>query len=664
MPEFHNPYAFVPAPARFDDGEPAPVLGSLTPGRWTGRLRLKIRAKTPLLITEQDEADTFRTRRTRQIDGAVTLPATSVKGMIRSEFETVTNSRFGVFDPYDRRLGHRIGATDTTALVPVRVARVGGRLTAWRFDGEPIPGEADSVRAAWVPRYGRRPASDPDEVGHGALVSAWALPMTRWAPNRRGDWTPLHFWRVLSMRPQRHAAPQFQLDDHVSDTGRRRYEVRGTELREIRGIYVETGRNIKSKHDERIFFAPEMMRGQYPPTVGFVDDADAAAEWADLIASYRDAQAEKPPEALEFSRHLTDPTSADLTTPTFAYAEMAGDLIRRLYPVAISRKLFDRSPRTLAEQASITPARTRDELSPADRLFGWVPPDGRATGRTGTRALRGRVRLGRVETITAEVKPVDKGLAILGRPRPTQDLFYAAADAEGGRLTGSPGYRDGGGLRGRKVYPHQPRTTFDLNNPRQSWLLHGDGAEVGRQNARLLDMVAAKAVFEVDVHLEDVTAHELGVLLHVLAGPDATAAPGRIHKLGGGKPLGFGSVTLEVDWGRSDVRDTAAWRSMFLLDDGNPAKHRLRAGPAAALVAAAVAALDAEVVRHHEAYLAGFPGGLPVRYPADPQNPGSDEDRYEWFVANRRHGPTVLGALIDPGGPTLPVDPRPNGAQR
>ncbi|GIW92469.1 MAG: hypothetical protein KatS3mg110_0510 [Pirellulaceae bacterium] len=60
-----------------------------------------------------------------------------------------------------------------------------------------------------------------------------------------------------------------------------------------------------------------------------------------------------------------------------------------LYPVNISRKLFDVAPLDLLPE-SLRPADAISKLSPADRVFGWVNQEGKG-------AYRGQIRIGPVE---------------------------------------------------------------------------------------------------------------------------------------------------------------------------------------------------------------------------------------------------------------------------
>jgi hypothetical protein len=231
-------------------------------------------------------------------------------------------------------------------------------------------------------------------------------------------------------------------------------------------------------------------------------------------------------------------------------------------------------------------------------------------------------------------------------------------------------------LRGRKVYPHQPAINW-VSRSRQQWLRHGTGLPEGdepavdTQNARLLDWVGKGAVFEVDLHLEDLDPVELGALLYVLRGrPDGP--PTRNHKLGGGAPLGFGSITYEVLAEHSELADGAAWRSFFALDDGATGPVTTTTEQLDSLADEFVhrAAPNGRLPRHLAAYenaLAGFPEGIPVHYPEDPSMPGSDRERFEWFIANKgRHGQRkALGRLESDGMADLklPTNPTQPGTQ-
>ncbi|MDN5757310.1 MAG: RAMP superfamily CRISPR-associated protein, partial [Tomitella sp.] len=193
--------------------------------RWSGRLRLRITAETALLITDQERGR----RRTRVIDGVPAIAPTSVKGMIRSEFEMVTNSRFGVFEDHDRRLGYRSAANrDAARLTPVRIAE-DGRVDL--LDGLD-PRDDSLLKTCWVPRY-NSPVAITGVPPHGMAVWAWVVLMEKVGKFR--------YHRAVSMSPERHPSPGW-VDEQRHTRGLHR--VLDAEPFELRGWYVDNGPNM------------------------------------------------------------------------------------------------------------------------------------------------------------------------------------------------------------------------------------------------------------------------------------------------------------------------------------------------------------------------------------------------------------------------------------
>ncbi len=274
MPDsFFNPYAFVPPwPRRSEIPElrdrPPERLGRLHEKRWTGRLQLRITAVTPLLITEQGRSqEDLSERATRRITGTPLLASTSVKGSVRSEFEAVTGSRYGVFDGHDRRLGYRSSTQDSSSLVPVRITNVNGEKRALLLDGMKRPSDNHRMvlKAAWVPRYGNQAIrSWPREITHGTMCEAWAVLMCResWR-SRDNRWVEnFLYWRVLAVWPDGTPAPNKpgNPDTRYESSGgrKRRHLVEDPKLVRLRGFYAHTNRNMENKHDERLFFHPAL----------------------------------------------------------------------------------------------------------------------------------------------------------------------------------------------------------------------------------------------------------------------------------------------------------------------------------------------------------------------------------------------------------------------
>lgn len=328
---------------------------------------------------------------------------------------------------------------------------------------------------------------------------------------------------------------------------------------------------------------------------------------------------------LEWSRHIqrTSPEEVKqdaaldnerLKVGTLCYARVrqvreSRYEVLELIPVIISRRLHKLSPSDLLP-VSLRPAEAREGLSPADRVFGWVNQKGKG-------AYRGQLRIG---TIVCKTKKEDAilsltgdpnhkdanlglPLSILGQPKPQQGRFYVAKDKLGraqgdGSNNEQAGYtdRDKDGnevkksLRGRKVYPHHAGlpdgywidpaherwrggVLADRTQETQSGGFHQEyrcpvnskGEDRTTQNRSVKEWVKKETRFEFDIHFTNLSAVELGALVWLLTlneegSRDAQGHP-RYFRLGGGKPLGFGSVTLEL--AGCDVRDGAAWRAYY-----------------------------------------------------------------------------------------------------
>lgn len=134
---FLNPYNFVRwlrAPQRFDDAE-TQLLGRCTPpphDRYvglSGGIVCQLEAMSPLFISdselpepsEEDKKAGHKTYRFFHYDfgdgDEPALPASSLRGMIRSVFEIATNSCYAHFD-YGSRLSYHLAAAESLKLVP------------------------------------------------------------------------------------------------------------------------------------------------------------------------------------------------------------------------------------------------------------------------------------------------------------------------------------------------------------------------------------------------------------------------------------------------------------------------------------------------------------------------------------------------------------------
>ncbi len=564
---FHNPYNFVPAPPRnrrdAELGDRRPEgHHRLKPSRYTGRIRVRMTAVTPLLVVDAARAEedtnghkTFAVRLDHT--GRPYIAPTSIKGMLRAAFEAVTNSRFGVFFGHDRRLAYRAPAKVTTEPAIVESTPEGGlqlrilkaaRLPFYEADKSPTQDPRNKGRSANVLRYPDR--SIPE---HGDEV---------WIRTGAGD-------RVTAIERRREG------EDKPGDGWKK-------------GWVLVNGPNINTKAYERVFYLDN--GGEVLP----IDD-NARRLWEDLIANYQEIHVDDledrkrkghnpwdylgpAPGQTAWSRHIYRKEERRLTPGTLCYVEHDGQTINGLYPVTISRKLFPEPPESCLD-ASLRPAGSLDELSPADRVFGWVH-------QKGSGSYRGQLRISHVECRTeAPVETFKRPgvpLAILGQPKPQQTRFYLARDANGTPLDdGLPKeeilYEEGRYLRGRKVYPHhgglpagywenptEDRTQARRGGRYQEYRMPSGDDERTNQNRSILGWIKPGAQFEFDIDFWNLSAVEAGALLWLLSLPE-----GHYLRFGGAKPLGFGSVRLEIVPEGSVLADGEAWAERYrtLADD-------------------------------------------------------------------------------------------------
>lgn len=732
QPDFHNPYNFVPAPPRNTDD---PYLGDQQPidqdaflaNRYSGSIRVRMIAKTPLLVPDTERAQespnghkTFPLR--VGADGKPLIPASSVRGMLRSAYEAVTNSRFGRFsrEQHGNRLAFRMDAREGLRLIPARIEQVQIRLLTGTSgvgnDGKP----SGPMYAAWLPRYDR-----------GGMVAGWAVRYTGGHLPAHGDkiqcwlelfqhhkwvWTDrargqgkhvadFQYWRVRQVaRVGESLGPAPGATGPAGrQYGRSWHEPAGQPLKQVWGWVCITNANINRKHDERVFFV-----GGAAVLVPFPVTDKHRSMWRELIQNYqsihtedlkkRRARHQQPDQYLgsepgqtAWSRHVYTEADRNLVDGTLCYVRLNANQsdVEAIFPVMIARELYDTSPWDLLH-ASLRPATTIDQLSPADRVFGWVKVDADSGRRAKDErvAARGLLRVGPVRCESSTIDAVEQfaapgvPLAILSAPKPQQGRFYVAqsqnGEAQSDNLSKTAaGYSPGKGLRGRKVYPHQRSLTDeDWDNPiedrtqraldtparHQEYRRPQNGQEQrDDQNRSILGWVKPKAEFSFDLHAQNLSAVELGALVWLLELPYDC-----FLRFGGGKPLGFGSVRLEIE--SCDLRTGAGLRTRYgawheEAPPSDPRADTVKEFRRALLGAYPQTSGDFNQVSFIAAFLTacrGHTDSLPVHYPratsnGQPGPPSPDGESFKWFVANERDGSrhTLADLATDAGLPTL-----------
>lgn len=200
---------------------------------------------------------------------------------------------------------------------------------------------------------------------------------------------------------------------------------------------------------------------------------------------------------------------------------------------------YRNSPKNLIErQQKLQDNSINAQIDFADAIFGFVPPDKSTQHKQGDKqaAYAGRVFFSDATLIEAPngLYDTDEPIIppILSTPKPTTYQHYLEPDENNkGRHYDAPHAK----VRGRKLYWRAKLETTAA--------IHQDGINLAnsRQHTQL-QAVKPEVMFEFQVHFENLTSVELGALAWALALPDI---PNGRHMMGMGKPFGMGIVKLK-----------------------------------------------------------------------------------------------------------------------
>lgn len=671
---FLNPYNFVRT-LEVRNPKSAPLLGRCAPpphDRYvglSGSIACHLEAVSPLFISDSEllDEDKERGHKTYRFfhynfgDGdEPALPASSLRGMIRSAFEAVTNSCYAHFD-YGSRLSYHLAASESLKLVPGRAEQdAQGR---WHL--RLLPGTArlvindrprDKLYAARVERYralspGRRPKgprpSKPEDF-HPIKLDGL----------KNGD-------KCLAVVQELQFPPVWNVIALGTDRGQLRP---GANQRIIEGYLSINHQNIESKRFERFFFRdakntagpelvplPEDVRTKYSDLIKDYQERhkDTIKKWRDKghapeqprIERERDGRISKKEAA--FSRFVIG-GPRELQSGDLVYAMLSGSVqapqVEFIVPVAVPRVGYERKVAQLLPR-HLRKCNDYDHLCPACRMFGWVYGHEEAPPlpidlRTAF-ASRVHIGLGRLVEEQRQNRPTmpPTTLAILSSPKPTTTRFYLKPGnnrPRNGLDDFQAGYDNQDNvLRGRKVYRHQGHS-----GDHEYWTSKDReyrSTEPTDQNRTVQDALLPGAKFEFTIRFSNLAPVELGALLWTLEMNGA-----QYHRLGFGKPLGFGSVRLTI--AESDIRVVDFGQRYVSLADGNeqePTPEQRRQWLADFRTAMSRAyEMEFDKLTHIKdllALLSDPQPDLPIHYPRTDDRPVEQGKNFEWFMGNNRN---------------------------
>ena len=383
---------------------------------------------------------------------------------------------------------------------------------------------------------------------------------------------------------------------------------------------------------------------------------------------------------------------------------------RLTYRMGWDKREHEKSPNDLLDR-SLKPAGKLCELSPADRLFGWVfqrqEQDQKQEAEPG---YKSRIRVicedGARSEIVKDFAGKTLPLTILGEPKPAQGRFYVAADNQGtpqkdGLNKEEAGYSRGKGLRGRKWYWHhnglvateaaeywkasvEDRTQVKRNDRYQEYRRPNDqrrNPQTDSQNRSITGWIKPDTVFKASLYVQNLQRTELGALLWLLTLNNGIEDGDgkRYFRLGYGKPLGFGSVRVEIDKDRLEngclpIGTGKGWKAYYMnLNASSPAelddtlqREYIQEFKASLLDAYKGVLSDgetADVQRFRDLpfingflqVLSGPKEDVPIHYPRLRFNPQSKGENFRWFTANDSGRKLALPAVTAKKG--LPYQP-------
>ncbi|WP_280310282.1 RAMP superfamily CRISPR-associated protein [Nocardia abscessus] len=683
---FLNPYNFIATPHR---PAPAALLGDRSPighadyahGTYSGAIAVTLTARTPLLLVDHahaaaaDETNPKRVGTRRTSAAAPLLNGSTVKGMLRSAFEAITNSRYGVVSTrHDLPVATRQDPSEVNRknLKPAIVLGTNPTgdwvATAVNYlrptDNYPFDDKTTLHPAPWVPtELGAALAQSLGLAGvehlDNQVVEAW-IHLQEHPADDRGR-RSFGMWRVSDI------AAAGRLGD-PTPARNPKWTVRNTTPVKVRGRLHWTHSSFPAggvqKHDERLVVdavldgAAELVRPRRP----FVIPAVVAHRFAAIIDSYRRAH-ETETELRKYGSYVWDPDRWKLRAGRTLYIEFAArDSVEvvNCYPAVIGREPFHIAPADLIDQAH-APATDYEALSPADRVFGWVHPQAGEQPQAARTAHRSALRVDPPECVNGADGirdlhgPVELGA--LNTPKTVQYRFYTDS---------ATGYDEQTRLRGRKTYlPH--RDTLDdpgYWKPRggtartREYLAAEPGTKPKIKTA-ITSWVPIGTVFRTTLWVHNLTETELAALLWLLTLPEQA-----VYGIGLGKPLGFGAATVAADLATTCLHTHTQLRHRYqsLTSTAEILTPEQLTEIAEKFIRFSDDAGLAKVRRQFLESVTGF-DGLSVHYPRLGIGAGTasapTETSYEWFVANndqQKDGkkPRALPELAQGRPPTLP----------
>lgn len=570
-----NPYSFVPlgtAPARtsLDACYTGPLL--------TGRLDYTLTTDTPLLIpdtakTVQDEQveDHKRYPFFRLPDGTPTIPGSELRGAMRGVYEAVTNSCLSVLlDSTEEPFSQRLPSTN-------------GFKDHGLLGIDPETGEW-VLYAADVVDYLKLSEGRDGSLMRNGWLNWYGREYhngqhTRLRPDRPSGW--LQFNRPITLRNKNY---------------------------HVRLLAPKAGRPVIFRwQDDTPYRALSNILKKS------ADNDPRSAAHGDLLA------------ALE-RVHNGDPAQGGLVPVWYLLADDNGTPRCYLSGASIGRVMQGRSWAEI--MGNYAPCADTDALCPGCALFGTV---------------KGKGTSGRVRFTDAEASQYEslgnKTLPILSGPKPSAYEFYLEKPKSTYETSIGFWNYDFCSLEETKYFPDGTKRTikkFRVYTPQprgRKFYWHSAPRTENERSNQNATLEAMKGTFKGSVYFDRITRAQLEELAFVLTLGENTPASPRLHKIGHGKPVGYGSCKITLTGGElrtlAQQDGTLCYTTEPLPLDSLLAAHG-RIDTDSTSVKSLLKIADKRSTQ-----------GKTVAYPSAADRNGNDKI-FNWFTQNRKHAKSLI----------------------
>lgn len=533
--EFVNPYNFIPIG---DSISKTDISDMKDEDLVSGELVCRVTVKTPLAIPgdvekreeQKNQKDHNVYKVFRYMDsGNVVIPGSTIRGMIRSEYETITNSCFRTTNG-DEYLTSRANVSNGARSNAFKPALLIKENNQWKlYEAERIPLVMNGI--------GYKNIYDNDRDSYVRFEYGYDEERKEFYVKDQNNERLYYGDKVIfnGGGPGHEKITKKRTFTAWKNSVDKLYKADENADGKLGYLYI--GEPISSKHAESVF-----KKGDELKKVKEKEILKAIHSLETVIRMYRDKAINRNLYDLAKDKNQDEKNNRKrFKNEHYGYPGYERAKRNNIIPVWYDDVSYANKKLVLSmasigrfsylkNMSEITKEHTgctsRKELCPACALFGMT---GKNEESKGSNLRFTDAFLCKDEGTTKNVL-----LKELGAPRPSYLQFYS----EGGK---SYNQKDAV-IRGRKYYWHIPKAAENAE-------IYTDKTATNRNST--MELINTGNEFQFSVYYDSITEDQLRVLKYVLSLEDDK----HMHKLGHGKPLGLGSVKIQILDDRRKVND-------------------------------------------------------------------------------------------------------------